>query len=71
MDIWKIVWQQYKPEQTLKNISEVLGYNRKAVRKYLRNLQKKGIPLMDDKPIDKEKFPVALKTNGGERGNGR
>ncbi len=60
MDIWEIV-RRYKAGQTIRTISEALGYDRKTVRKYIRHLQEKGISLRDDTPIDKEKIVVVLR----------
>lgn len=60
MDIREIV-RRYKAGQTIRTISETLGYDRKTVRKYIRHLQEKGISLRDDTPIDKEEIVVVLR----------
>ncbi len=60
MDIREIV-RRYKAGQTIRTISETLGYDRKTVRKYIRHLQEKGISLRDDTSIDKEEIVVVLR----------
>jgi transposase len=65
MDIWEIV-RRYKAGQTIRNISEALGYDRKTVRKYIRHLQEKGISLRDDTPIEKEEVAVLLRQVAAE-----
>ena len=65
MDIWEIV-RRYNAGQTIKNISDALGYDRKTVRKYIRHLQEKGISLRDDRPVEKEELSVVLRQIAAE-----
>lgn len=65
MDIWEIV-RRYKAGQTIRSISDALGYDRKTVRKYIRQLQEKGISLRDDTPIEKEEVAVVLRQVAAE-----
>lgn len=65
MDIWEIV-RRYNAGQTIKNISEALGYDRKTVRKYIRHLQTKGISLRDDTPVEKQELSAVLRQIAAE-----